>query len=317
MEDVGRRVGPAAVQRQETIALLEPRLGSGAVGVEFASIFRAFGSDVTIIEIQPRLVPSEDAAVSAELEKAFRKRGIAVRTATEIVSAASDEAGVRIELRSAGADRQSLLVEQLLVAVGRDPVTDGLGVEAAGILLDRGFVVVDEGYRTSVAGIAAIGDVISIGARPHPQLAHLASTEGILAAERIAGRLTPTLNYDRVPACTFSDPEIGSVGLTEREAIERGYDVRVGTFPFFVLGRAKISGETDGFVKIVSEKKYDEVLGVHMIGARATELVAEATLALRLEATAEELLRTIHAHPTMAEGVGEAAHAVHGAAIHV
>jgi dihydrolipoamide dehydrogenase len=158
--------------------------------------------------------------------------------------------------------------------------------------------------------------VVTLGGPPHPQLAHVSSAEGIIAAERIGGQDTRPLNYDRVPSCTYCDPEIGSVGLTEREARGRGFDVRVGTFPFGVLGRAKIAGETEGFVKIVAEKKYDEVLGIHMIGCRSTELVAEATLALRLESTVEELIRTIHAHPTMAEAVGEAAHATHGAAIH-
>jgi dihydrolipoamide dehydrogenase len=156
-----------------------------------------------------------------------------------------------------------------------------------------------------------------MGAGNHAQLAHLSSAEGIVLAERIAGRDAQPINYDQVPACTYCDPEIGSVGLTEEQARERGYDVRVGTFPFGVLGRAKIAGETEGFVKIVAEKKYDEVLGVHMIGPRATELVAEAALALRLEATVEEILRTIHAHPTMSEAVGEAAHAAHGAPIHL
>jgi dihydrolipoamide dehydrogenase len=184
-------------------------------------------------------------------------------------------------------------------------------------VLDRGFVKVDNLFRTNVAGISAIGDVITMGTGAHAQLAHLSSAEGILLAERLAGRDVQPINYDHVPACTYCDPEIGSVGLTEAEAIERGYDVRIGTFPFGVLGRAKMAGETEGFVKIVAEKKYDEILGVHMIGLRATELVAEAAVALRLEATAEELIRTIHAHPTMSEAVGEAAHAVHGAAIHV
>ena len=159
--------------------------------------------------------------------------------------------------------------------------------------------------------------MITVGTAAHPQLAHVSSAEGVIAAERIAGRTVRPLNYDHVPGCTYCDPEIGSVGLTEREAARRGYDVRTGTFPFGVLGRAKIAGETDGFVKIVADKKYDEVLGVHMIGLRATELVAEAVVALRLESTVEELIRTIHAHPTMAEAVGEAAHAVHGAAIHL
>jgi dihydrolipoamide dehydrogenase len=169
-------------------------------------------------------------------------------------------------------------------------------------------------YRTNVPGISAIGDVIAIDG-PHPQLAHVSSAEGIVAAERIAGVATRAINYDHVPGCTYCDPEIGSVGLTEAEAKARGYDVRIGTFPFGVLGRAKMAGETDGFVKIVADKKYDELLGVHMIGARSTELVAEATVALQLESTVEELIRTIHAHPTFSEAIGEAAHAVHGAAI--
>jgi dihydrolipoamide dehydrogenase len=176
---------------------------------------------------------------------------------------------------------------------------------------------VDPAYRTSVPGISAIGDVITLGVPGHPQLAHVSSAEGIVIAERVAGREVRSLNYAHVPGCTYCDPEIGSVGLSEAAAKQQGFDVRVGTFPFGVLGRAKMAGETDGFVKIVADKRYDEVLGVHMIGMRSTELVAEATLALRLESTVEELIRTIHAHPTMAEAVGEAAHAAHGAAIHI
>jgi dihydrolipoyl dehydrogenase len=292
-------------------------LGSGAVGVEFASIFRRFGSDVTVFELLPRLVPSEDEQVSAELSKAFRKQGITTHTGATVTRATATSSGVDVEAHLADGQTARLSVEYLLVATGRGPVTSGLGIEGLGVELDRGYIRVDAMYRTNVPGVSAIGDVIAVGTGPHPQLAHVSSAEGIVAAERIAGEQPPPINYDHVPACTYCDPEIGSVGLTEREALERGYEVRVGAFPFFVLGRAKISGETDGFVKIVSEKKYDEVLGVHLIGSRATELVAEATLALRLEATVEELLRTIHAHPTMSEGVGEAAHAVHGAAIHV
>jgi len=292
-------------------------MGSGAVGVEFASIFRRFGSEVTVIELLPRLVPNEDAAVSAELEKAFRKRGIAMRTGTKVTSAKVKGGSVTIEMQDASGKTESLTVEKLLVATGRGPVTDGLGAAEAGLVLDRGFVKVDTLFRTNVPGISAIGDVITMGTGAHAQLAHLSSAEGILLAERLAGREVRPINYDQVPACTYCDPEIGSVGLTEAKAIERGYDVRIGTFPFGVLGRAKMAGETEGFVKIVAEKKYDEILGVHMIGLRATELVAEAAVALRLEATAEELIRTIHAHPTMSEAVGEAAHAVHGAAIHV
>jgi dihydrolipoamide dehydrogenase len=195
-------------------------------------------------------------------------------------------------------------------------VTNDLGAEEAGLRLERGSVLVDAQYRTTVPGISAIGDVITFEKPGHPQLAHLSSAEGIVLAERIAGQEFRPINYDHVPGCTYCDPEIGRVGLTEATAKERGFDVRVGTFKFGVLGRAKIAGETEGFVKIVADKKYDEVLGVHMIGPRATELVAEATLALRLECTVEELARTIHAHPTMSEAVGEAAHATHGAAIH-
>jgi dihydrolipoamide dehydrogenase len=292
-------------------------LGSGAVGVEFASIFRRFGSDVTLVELLPRIVPNEDAAVSAELDKAFRKRGIAVRTGTTVTSAAVKGGAVKIEMTAGSGRKETLTVEKLLVAVGRGPVTEGLGAAEAGLTLERGFIKVDALFRTNVPGVSAIGDVITMGAGNHAQLAHLSSAEGIVLAERIAGRDAQPINYDQVPACTYCDPEIGSVGLTEEQARERGYDVRVGTFPFGVLGRAKIAGETEGFVKIVAEKKYDEVLGVHMIGPRATELVAEAALALRLEATVEEILRTIHAHPTMSEAVGEAAHAAHGAPIHL
>jgi dihydrolipoamide dehydrogenase len=292
-------------------------LGSGAVGVEFASIFRRFGSDVTIFELLPRLVPVEDEAVSAELEKSFRKQGITAHTGAKVTGARAGDSGVDITAQLADGRTLQLQAEYLLVATGRAPVTAGLDAEAAGLQLDKGFIRVDAQYRTNVKGISAIGDVIAVGSAPHPQLAHVSSAEGIVAAERIAGHETRPLNYDHVPGCTYCDPEIGSVGLTEREARERGYDVRVGTFPFGVLARAKIAAETDGFVKIVADRKYDEVLGIHMIGPRATELVAEATLALRLESTVEELVRTIHAHPTMSEAVGEASHAVHGAAIHL
>jgi dihydrolipoamide dehydrogenase len=296
----------------KTVAIM----GSGAVGVEFASIFRRFGSDVTILELLPRLVPVEDEAVSIELAKSFRKQGITSHTGAKVTGATATADAVAIDVQLADGTRQQMRAEYLLVATGRAPVTTELNAEGAGLEMAKGYITVDADYRTSAPGIRAIGDVIAIGDAPHPQLAHVSSAEGVIAAERIAGQPSRPLNYDHVPGCTYCDPEIGSVGLTEQQARARGYDVRVGTFPFAVLGRAKIAGETDGFVKIVAEKKYDELLGVHMIGARSTELVAEATAALRLEATVEELIRTIHAHPTFAEAIGEAAHAVHGAAIH-
>jgi dihydrolipoamide dehydrogenase len=291
-------------------------MGSGAVGVEFASIFNRFGSDVTILELLPRLVPIEDEAVSAELEKDFRKQGITSHTGAKVTAAKANADSVDVEFQKADGSTETLRVEYLLVATGRGPVTTGLNAEGVGLQLEKGYVRVDAQYRTSVPGISAIGDVITMGG-PHPQLAHVSSAEGILAAERIAGIETRPINYDHVPGCTYCDPEIGSVGLTEKAAQARGYDVRIGTFPFGVLGRAKMAAETDGFVKIVADKKYDEVLGVHMIGPRSTELVAEATALLRLESTVEELIRTIHAHPTFAEAIGEAAHALHGAAIHL
>jgi dihydrolipoamide dehydrogenase len=291
-------------------------LGSGAVGVEFASIFRRFGSEVTIIELLPRLVPVEDEAVSAELEKSFKRQGIKVLTGTKVSGAKVSGDSVQLDATGANGTAVKLEAQYLLVATGRGPVTSGLGAEEAGLRLERGYVRVDERFQTGVPGISAIGDVITFEKPGHPQLAHLSSAEGIALAERIAGREFRPLNYDQVPGCTYCDPEIGSVGLTERAARERGYDVKIGTFKFGILARARIANEIEGFVKIVSEKKYDEILGVHMIGPRATELVAEATLALRLECTVEELIRTIHAHPTMSEAVGEAAHATHGAAIH-
>jgi dihydrolipoamide dehydrogenase len=292
-------------------------MGSGAVGVEFASIYRSFGSDVTLVEVLPRLVPQEDEAVSAELEKSFRKHGISVRTSSRVVSADIDGPSVAITIGDTAGRTEALRVDVLLVAVGRAPVTDGLGIAEAGVALDRGYVRVDTLYRTSIAGVSAIGDVISLGDRAHPQLAHLSSAEGIVVAERVAGLAARPIDYDHVPSCTYCDPEIGSVGLTEAEAIRRGHDVRVGTFPFSAIGRARIANETDGFVKIVGEATHDQLLGVHIVGPRATELVAEAVVALRLESTVEELVRTIHAHPTLSEAVGEAAHAAHGAPIHI
>jgi dihydrolipoamide dehydrogenase len=234
-----------------------------------------------------------------------------------VTKAVAGANGVDIEAQTPDGQTQKLTADLLLVATGRGPVTAGLGAEQAGIAMEKGYIKVDELYRTSVPNISAIGDVITLGKGVHPQLAHVSSAEGILVAERIAGEDVRPINYDHVPSCTYCDPEIGSVGLTEAEARQKGYDVRVGSFPFGVLGRAKMAGEGEGFVKIVADRKYDEILGVHMIGPRSTELVAEAVLALRLECTVEELIRTIHAHPTFSEAVGEAAHATHGAAIHL
>ncbi len=238
-------------------------------------------------------------------------------TGTRVTKATATARGVDIEAQTPDGKTQTLTADVLLVATGRGPVTNGLGLEALGLRTEKGYIKVDSLYRTSVPNISAIGDVIALDGISHPQLAHVSSAEGIVVAERLAGRDVRPLNYEHVPSCTYCDPEIGSVGLTEAEAKARGYSVRIGSFPFGVLGRAKMAGESEGFVKIVADTRYDEVLGVHMIGPRSTELVAEAVLALRLECTVEELVKTIHAHPTFSEAVGEASHAAHGAAIHL
>jgi dihydrolipoamide dehydrogenase len=286
-------------------------MGSGAVGVEFASVYARFGTDVTIVELLPRLVPLEDEEVSKELEKAFRKRGIKSQLGTRLEKMEKTDAGVRVNGKDANGKEVQLEAEMLLVAVGRMPYLQGLGIEGTNIKVERGNVQVDEYLRTGEPNVYAIGDVI-----PTPWLAHLASKEGILAVEQIAGQQVRPINLRLVPSCTYCDPEIGSVGLTEAKARAEGYDVKVGKFPFSASGKARILGEEEGFVKIVSESKYDEILGVHIIGPHATEILAEACVAMQLESTAEELGRTIHAHPTVSEAVMEAAEDVHKLAIH-
>ncbi|MDX1630656.1 MAG: dihydrolipoyl dehydrogenase [Thermoanaerobaculia bacterium] len=286
-------------------------VGAGAVGTEFASLYRSFGSEVQIVEMLPRLLPAEDEEVSAELARSFKKRGITSHTDAKLTEVEETDAGVRVTLDEEG-EEKTLEAEILLIAVGRAPVTGDLGFEEQGVEMEDGYIEVDEMMRTSTSHIYAIGDIV----KGVPWLAHVASAMGIVAVEHMAGAETYALDYDRVPQVTFCDPEVASVGLSEAEAKERGYDVEVGKFPFTALGKAAIMGRTEGFVKVVRETKYDEVLGVHIIGAHATDLIAEACAALQLETTAEELFRTIHAHPTMAESVGEAAHASHGSAIH-
>lgn len=285
-------------------------LGAGAVGTEFASIYASFGSQVTLIEMLPRILPIEDEEVSAELQKALRKRGIEVMAGTKLLSVEKTGSGVRLKLE--GGKKDTVEAEMLLVAVGRRPVTENIGLEALGIEVERGYIKVNGLMQTKVPHIYAIGDVVNT-----PWLAHVASAEGILAVEHLAGKKVKPINYDRVPSCTYCDPEVGSVGLTEAKAKERGYDVQVGKFPFSALGKARILGRTEGFVKVVRETKYDEVLGVHIVGAHATDLIAEACVTLQMEGTDEELFRTMHAHPTLSEAVMEAAHAAHGAAIHI
>jgi dihydrolipoamide dehydrogenase len=287
-------------------------MGSGAVGVEFASVYSRFGAETTIVELLPRLVPLEDEEVSKELERSFRKRGIKSQVDTNLEKLETTDTGVRVTGKTGKGETVTLEAEMLLVAVGRMPYTEGLGLEGTKIKVDRGFVQVDEFQQTAEKGVYAIGDVV-----PTPLLAHLASKEGIVAVEHMAGKNPTPINLRLVPSCTYCDPEIGSVGLTESKAREQGYDVKVGRFPFSASGKARIIGEEEGFVKVVSEKKYDEILGVHIIGPHATELIAEACVAMQLESTAEELGRTMHAHPTVSEAVMEAAEGVHDLAVHI
>ncbi len=285
-------------------------IGSGAVGVEFASIFNSFGTEVHLIELLPQLLPIEDEECGKMLNAAFRKKGIKNYIGTEVTAVKTSKKGATLSLVKDGKE-SSLDVEKVLVAVGRSPVTEGLNQESVGVAMDGRFIKVDEYMRTSVENIYAIGDVVKT-----PQLAHVASAEGILAIDHIAGRHVEPIDYEKIPGCTYSHPEVASVGLTEKVARDRGYEVKVGKFPFAAIGKAMILGETMGFVKIVSEARYDEVLGVHIIGPKATELIAEACLGMKLETTVEEIAHTVHAHPTLSETMMEAAHAVYDEAIH-
>lgn len=288
-------------------------MGSGAVGSEFASVYHRFGTDVTLVELLDRIVPLEDADVSKELQRAFKKQGIKVETGLKLDKMEKNKKGVKVSGKNAKGDTVTLEAEMLLVAVGRMAYLEGLGLENTKVKVsDRGTVEVNEYCETAEPGIFAIGDVI-----PTAQLAHLASKEGILVVEKIAGKKVTPIKHNLVPNCTYCDPEVASVGLTEAKAKEAGYDVKIGKFPFSASGKARILGETDGFVKIVAEKKYDEVLGVHIIGPHATELLAEACVGMALETTADELGRIMHAHPTVSESVMEAAEGVHDLTIHM
>ncbi|MFL5247068.1 MAG: dihydrolipoyl dehydrogenase [Myxococcales bacterium] len=293
-------------------------LGAGAVGVEFASVFRRFGSEVTVVEMLPRLVPLEDEDISAEFEKGFRRRGIKALTSAKLEKVDRTETGVKATITTAKGT-QELEAEMFLCAIGRRPVTENLDLEKLpNVKVERGFVVVDpKTMSTGEPWLSAIGDIVAVPGHAHPQLAHLASAEGIFVMERLAGLKPHPVNLDLVPGATYSDPEVASIGLTEREAKERGYKVKTGVFPFAANSKAKILGASEGMVKVVGEEKYDEVLGVHIVGPRATELIADAASLLRLEATSEEMLHVIRPHPTLSEAVTEAAHAVRGKPIHV
>ncbi|MCX6594521.1 MAG: dihydrolipoyl dehydrogenase [Acidobacteria bacterium] len=291
----------------KTIAII----GAGAVGVEFASIFRRFGSEVLVMEMLPRLVPVEDEEVSKELERHFKKIGIRVETGAKADSIERTENGVKFRVTLASGKVEELEYEKLLIAVGRKPNTDKVGLDAVGVELDRGFIKVNGMQQTNVPGIYAIGDVVA----GTPQLAHVATAEGMIAVAHIAGKPAHPINRNRIPGATYTDPGIGSVGLTEAQAKAQGYDVKVGKFPFAANSKASIVGHHEGFVKIVADAKFGEILGVHIIGHHGYELIAEAVTAMEAEATVESMMATIHAHPTQYEALGEAFNAVYGLAI--
>jgi len=289
-------------------------IGAGAVGIEFASIFARFGAATTVIELLPRVLPLEDEEISAEAGKLLAKY-MTIHTGARTEGALKTAHGVEVAFRNGAGEAKSVTADLLLVAVGRGPVTDGLNLESTKVQLEKGYVRTNAHLATDEPGVFAIGDVVTVDGKPHPQLAHVASHEGIGVAERLAGKKTEPLNYDRVPSATYCQPEVAGVGLTEAEAKKRGYDVKVGKFNFGNLAKPRIVGQDFGLVKVVSEAKYDEVLGVHMVGPHATDLISEACLGLRLETTVEEIARTMHPHPTLPEALMQAAENVYGHAI--
>ena len=288
-------------------------IGAGAVGVEFGSIFRSFGSEISIIEFLPRVVPNEDQDISKELEWSFKKRGIGINVSAKVEKVEKTKTGVKVTFTAPDGKKAEKEAEKVLVAVGRAPRIEGIGLETTKIKPEHGFIQVDEWMQTEEPGIYAIGDIVA----GLPQLAHTGAMSGMVVAAKIGGRYARPIRRERVPACTYSEPQIGSVGLTEAMAKERGYRVKVGKFPFSANSKASIVNSHEGFVKVVADAKYGEVLGVHIIGPQATELIAEAVTALELEATVEEMMFTIHAHPTLSEAMLDGFGSVMGMAINV
>jgi dihydrolipoamide dehydrogenase len=286
-------------------------IGAGAVGVEFGSIFRSFGTEVTLVEFLPRIMPLEDEEVSKELTRVFKKRGIDINTGAKVEKIEKTQSGVRVTWTGANGKAVEKEAEKVLVAVGRAPRVGDVGIDKTRIELDRGFVKVHEAGETAEPGIYAIGDIVA----GLPQLAHVGAMSGIVAVTKIAGKPYRGVKRERIPACTYCDPQIGSAGLTEAQAKERGLEIKVGKFPFAGNSKATIVGSHDGFVKIVADAKYGEILGVHIIGPQATELIAEAVAVMELEGTIDELMFTIHAHPTLSEAMLDAYAAVEGMAI--
>lgn len=287
-------------------------VGSGAIGIEFAFFYNSMGSNVTIIEYLDRIVPVEDKEISKELEKNFKKKGIKIFTSSEVKEAKITDNDVEVYLESSKGEKTKINSEIVLSAVGIKSNTENIGLEDIGIELENDKILVDEYYQTNVKGYYAIGDVVKGQA-----LAHVASAEGILCVEKITNMDVSPLDYNNVPGCTYCSPEIASVGLTEEKAIEKGYDIKVGKFPFSASGKAQASGKSEGFVKVIFDSKYGEWLGCHMIGEGVTDMIAEVVLGRKLETTGHEVLKAIHPHPTMSEAVMEAVADAYGEVIHL
>lgn len=286
-------------------------VGSGAIGIEFAYFYNAMGTKVTVVEYMPRIVPIEDEDVSKQLEKTFKKNGVNIMTSAEVTSVNTSGKGVKATVKTKNGE-EILEADILLSAVGIKTNIENIGLEDVGIAVDRDKILVNEFYQTNMPGYYAIGDVTK-----GPALAHVASAEGILCVEKIAGHNVEPIDYGNIPGCTYCSPEIASVGLTEAQAKEQGYDIKVGKFPFSASGKASASGTKDGFVKVIFDAKYGEWLGCHMIGAGVTDMIAEAVLGRKLETTGHEVLKTIHPHPTMSEAVMEAVADAYGEVIHL
>ena len=288
-------------------------VGAGAVGVEFASIYKSFDSDVTILEMLPRLVPLEDEEISKELARAFHKRGIKSFVGTKVEKIEKTKSGVAVSFTPPDGKQQEIEAEKILIAVGRAPNTANVGLEKTKIKDERGFVYTDEWMQTEEPGIYAVGDIIA----GFPQLAHVAFMQGMVAVAHIAGKPAVPLDRHKIPNCTYCDPQISSVGITEAQAKESGHNIKVGKFPFTANSKASIIGSHEGFVKVVADTKYGEILGVHIIGPQATEMIAEAVAAMEAEATIDDLMFTIHPHPTLSEAMFDGIESVYGLSINI
>ena len=286
-------------------------VGSGAIGIEFAYFYNSMGTDVTVVEYLPNIVPLEDEEVSKQLERTFKKSGIKVMTSSEVTGVDTSGDGCKVTVKTKKGE-EVLDADIVLSAVGIAPNVEGIGLEDVGIAADRGRIMVNDYYQTTVPGYYAIGDIVK-----GPALAHVASAEGILCVEKIAGHNVEPLDYGNIPGCTYCFPEVASVGMTEKAAKEAGYDLKVGKFPFSASGKASASGHKDGFIKVIFDAKYGELLGAHMIGSNVTEMIAEAVLARKLETTGHEILKAVHPHPTLSEAFMEATAAAYDEVIHL